>query len=63
MQMLQKSSLKNKGAPRRKRAICQPSVETRAAAECSFDGIAQRAKAETTVMLRLLSFPIHEPKN
>jgi hypothetical protein len=63
MQRSQTYSLKFESPQWQKRAICLPADKKAAASECSFEGMSQRANTETTVMRRILSFPLTGPKN
>jgi hypothetical protein len=62
MQSSQTSSLKCEGASRKTRSVCLPPPKKAAVSECSLDNMSQRANAETTVMHRILSFPLHGQK-
>jgi hypothetical protein len=59
VQSIETSSLKREGTPVQKRSISLPPHKKAAASECSFDNLSQRANTETTVMRRILSFPLH----
>jgi hypothetical protein len=63
MQRSQTSSLKCEGTPLQKRSHYLPPVKKAAASERSFDDMSQRANTETTVMRRILSFPLRGQKS
>jgi hypothetical protein len=63
VQNTQTSSVKCEGTSVQKRSLSLSPPKKAAASECSFDAMSQRANAETTVMRRILSFPLHGHKN
>src|ERR1700678_3294095 len=58
VQSSQTYTLKREGTPHKTRSIVLPPPKKAAVSECSFDNMSQRANTETTVMHRILSFPL-----
>jgi len=63
VQSSQTYTLKCEGTPLKKRSTGLASLKKAAASECSFDDMSRRANTETTVMHRILNFPLHGQKH